>query len=144
VIVTPVPPLASPLAGEMLVTVGVAIYVNLSADVVALVPPGVMTVTSTGPAEPPGEVAVIWVAEFTVKAVAAVPPNITAVAPVNPVPVIMTPVLPLAGPLAGEMLVTVGAEYTMVNAAFFDADCPCTFFTLTSHCPTDVADGSGS
>ena len=34
---------------------------------VALVPPGVVTVTSTVPALPAGEVAVIWVALLTVK-----------------------------------------------------------------------------
>ena len=38
----------------------------------ALVPPAVVTVTSTVPAVPAGEVAVIEVAELTVKLVAAV------------------------------------------------------------------------
>ena len=43
---------------------------NWSAGLVAVVPPGVVTVTSTVP-EPPGRVAVMEVALFTVKVVAA-------------------------------------------------------------------------
>ena len=39
---------------------------------------------------------------------AAMVPNVTVDALVNPVPVIVTAVPPVAGPLAGEMLVTVG------------------------------------
>ena len=53
-------------------------------------PAGMVTVTSTVPAAPAGEVAVIWVAETTVKAVAAVAPKSTAVAPVKSVPVMVT------------------------------------------------------
>ena len=53
-------------------------------------PPGVVTVTSTVPAACAGAVAVIWVAETTVKVVAAVAPKSTAVAPVKPVPVMVT------------------------------------------------------
>ncbi len=88
---------------------------NWSAADVLLVPPKVVTVTSTGvpgeqlePEAHGGEVAVMEVSEFTVKAVAAVVPKSTAVAPVNPVPVIVTAVLPAGGPLAGEIVVTVG------------------------------------
>ena len=50
VTVTSVLPAWDPLAGEMLVTFGGAPYVNLSPATRALVPPGVMTVTSTIPA----------------------------------------------------------------------------------------------
>jgi hypothetical protein len=54
------------------------------------VPPGVVTVM--GPVvAPAGTVAVICVFEFTVK-LAEVPLNVTAVAPVKPVPVIATEV----------------------------------------------------
>ena len=67
-----------------------------------------MTVTSTVPA-PGGEVAVIEVAEFTVKLVALVAPNFTAVAPVKPFPVMATDVPPSAVPDVGEIDVTVGA-----------------------------------
>ena len=65
--------------------------------------------TSTVPAEPAGDVAVIDVALFTVKEVALVLPNFTAVAPVKLVPVIATLVPPAVGPLVGLTPVTVGA-----------------------------------
>ena len=67
-----------------------------------------VTLTSTVPV-PAGDVAVIWVAELTVKVVAAVAPKITAVAPVNPVPVIVTVVPPDVGPDVGEIEVAAGA-----------------------------------
>ena len=51
----------------------------------------------------------ICVAELTVKPVAFVAPNLTAVAPPKLVPVIVTAVSPVLGPLVGETLVTVGA-----------------------------------
>jgi len=61
------------------------------------VPPGVAT--ATGPVEAvAGTVAVILVSEVTVNVLAA-PPNVTAVAPVNPDPVTVTlaPTVPEAG-----------------------------------------------
>ena len=58
---------------------------------------------------PAGDVAVIEVAELTVKPVAGVAPKLTAVAPVNPVPVTVTEVPPAVGPAVGEIEVTVGA-----------------------------------
>ena len=51
----------------------------------------------------------IWVAEITVKLVAAVAPNLTAVAPFRFVPVMVTCVPPAAGPEVGLTAVTVGA-----------------------------------
>ena len=117
VIVTAVPPLAGPLVGAMPLTVGAATYVNWSAGVIALVPPGVMTLTSTVPAVPAGEVAVILVAEFTVKAVAAVFPKLTAVTSINPVPLIVTAVPAAKGPCAGEMLVIIGAAIYVNSSA---------------------------
>jgi hypothetical protein len=81
----------------------------VSADPVADVPPTVVTVTSTVPAEPAGEVAVIDELEFTVTPVAALDPKLTAVAPVRSVPVIVTDVPPVAGPAEGDTAVTVGA-----------------------------------
>jgi hypothetical protein len=74
----------------------------------ALVPPGVVTVTSTIPAVWAGAVTVILELEFTVRLVPAVVPNLTAVAPVNPLPARVTRVPPAAGPLAGETAVTLG------------------------------------
>jgi hypothetical protein len=76
---------------------------------VALVPPGVVTVTSTVPGLPAGEVAVTVVAFTAVTLVAAFAPKWTAVAPVRFVPVIVTVVPPPVGPEDGVMLVTVGA-----------------------------------
>ena len=80
----------------------------MSAAEVTLVPEDVVTVISTVPV-PAGEVATIWVAEFTVKLEAKIVPNFIAVVPVNPVPVTVTAVPPAAGPPVGEMPVIVGA-----------------------------------
>jgi hypothetical protein len=82
--------------------------VKRSAALVALVPAAVVSVTSTRP-EPAGAVAVIELALTTVKFVAAVVPNFTAVALLKPEPVIVTAVPPPVGPKAGEIAVTVGA-----------------------------------
>ena len=80
----------------------------LELPVVELVPYGVVTVTTTVPADPAGAPAVIEVSETTVKLVAAVPPKCTAVAPVRLVPVIVTEVPPAVGPEAGEIALTAG------------------------------------
>ena len=74
---------------------------------VALVPPGVVTVTSTLPL-PDGETAVIEVSELTVKLVASTEPNLTEMAPVNSTPVMVTVVPPPTGPVMGDTLVTAG------------------------------------
>jgi hypothetical protein len=75
---------------------------------VALVPPDVVTLTSTVP-DPAGEVALICVALLKLNVVAAVPPKLTAVTPVKFVPVIVTLVPPVVRPVFGLTLVTVGA-----------------------------------
>ena len=77
---------------------------------VALVPPGVVTVTSTVPSVPAGAVAVMEVGPFTVKFAAAVVLNFTALAPVKPVPVMVTDVPPVLGPEVGLTEVTAGGE----------------------------------
>ena len=77
-------------------------------------PPGVVTATSTVPAAWAGVIAVMVVALTTVKLVAAVPPNVTAVAPVRLVPVMVTLVPPSVVPLAGVIDVTVGGGVTYV------------------------------
>jgi hypothetical protein len=82
--------------------------VNWSAADVADVPEGVVTVMSTVPAALAGETAVIEVAELTVKLVAEVVPNFTAVAPDSAVPVMVTEVPPAKGPDVGDTAVTVG------------------------------------
>lgn len=111
VIVTDVPPLVGPLPGETELTAGAdgggAVYVNWSAGLVALVPPGVVTVTSTVP-DPAGLVAEIWMALSTEKLALTVP-NLTAVAPLKFAPVIVTGVPPVVTPLFGDTDATVGA-----------------------------------
>ena len=81
---------------------------KLSAAPVALVPPTVVTFTSTVPL-PAGDVAVIDVPLVTVNDAALVVPNQIAVAPVKPVPLIVTLVPPTVGPALGDTALTVGA-----------------------------------
>ena len=57
VTVTMVPPASGPSSGETVATTGAAVKVNRSDGEVELVPPAVVTVTSTAPV-PEGEVAV--------------------------------------------------------------------------------------
>ena len=83
----------------------------------ALVPPAVVTVISTMPALPAGDAAVICVALLTTKEAALVAPNFTAVAPLRLVPVMTTEVAPVAGPVAGAMLLMVGAAAVTVSVA---------------------------
>jgi len=79
--------------------------ITVKFDALVAVPEGV--VTAIGPVTAAsGTVAVICVSESTVNVVAATPPNETAVAPVNPAPVIVTTVPGL--PLVGEKLVMHG------------------------------------
>jgi hypothetical protein len=66
------------------------------------------------PALSAGDDALIDVSEFTVNDAAAVPPKLTADAPVKPVPVIVTLVPPAVVPVFGFTFVTVGAA-TNVN-----------------------------
>jgi hypothetical protein len=108
VIVTNVPPVTGPTVGLRPVTTGAATYVNLSAGDVADFPVGVVTVTSTVPV-PEGLGAVMVVALTTITPVAWFEPKLTAVAPVNPVPVIVTSVPPNKGPADGLTPVIVGA-----------------------------------
>lgn len=113
VIVTCVPPAMVAEFGETPVTVGASgvgvVYVNWSALPGALVPPPVVTRTSTVPVEPAGVVAERWPASVTVKLAAPVPPKLTDVAPVRFVPVMVTWVPPAVVPEFGETPVTVGA-----------------------------------
>ncbi len=93
-------------------------YVNWSAPVSGLVPPLLVTVTSTRPAASAGEKAVIDVGELAETPVAAVVPNMTALAGVvalNPVPVMVTEVPPAVGPEVGLTAVTVGAPMIQVS-----------------------------
>jgi hypothetical protein len=104
VTVTPI----APLVGVNDEIVGALMTVNICA--LAPVPPG--PVTLIVPVDAPLDtVAVICVSELTVK-VAEVEPNLTAVAPVNDVPVITT-IVPV-GPLVGVNDVMVGEPGAIV------------------------------
>jgi hypothetical protein len=72
--------------------------VKTSALTKALVPLGVVTSIPCWPGPCTGETTVIWVEETTVKFVVATPPKWTVVAPVNPVPVMVTVVPPAGRP----------------------------------------------
>ena len=87
-------------------------YVNRPAPVP--VPLLLVTAMATAPAACGGATAVMLVGELTVNDVAATPPNVTAVAPVNAVPVMVTEVPPESGPVAGATDVTAGAIATLV------------------------------
>ena len=71
-------------------------------------PLAVVTVMFTLPTAPAGAVAVICMADLTVKLLAVLVPNITAVAPVKVVPVMVTTVPAFRGPAVGLMDVTTG------------------------------------
>ena len=83
------------------------INVKWSAPLTALVPAGVVTVTSTVP-RPGGLVAAIWVPLVTENEAAAAEPNLTATAPVKSEPVIVTEVPPAGGPWFGATELTTG------------------------------------
>ena len=121
--VTLAPPTLDPLLGLRLVTVGANL--KRSADEIALVPPGVATVTFTVPADSAGDAVVIEVGEFTLKLVALADPNLTVVAPVKLVPVIVTEVPPATGPFFGDSLVTVGGAVEL-TITLPDIAIPCT------------------
>jgi hypothetical protein len=70
--------------------------------------PPTVTVTVTALALLAGVVAVIVVAFTTDTLVAAVPPNVTVAPAAKFVPVMVTTVPPVVGPLFGDMLLTVG------------------------------------
>src|SRR5215471_631898 len=72
-------------------------------------PASVVTVMSTVPF-PGGLVAVTWVSPFGVIAAALVGPKLILLAPVKPVPVMVTILPPAVLPPSGEMLVTTGFD----------------------------------
>jgi hypothetical protein len=118
VTVTVVPPVVGPDVGAMAVTTGTgAVSVNTSAATVELVPAGVVTEMLRAPAACAGAIAVICVPETTVNFVAATDPKRTLVAPVRPVPVMVTLVPPAVGPEDGAIAVIVGAAAWKVNTS---------------------------
>lgn len=103
------------LVGENELITGEATQVN---PLLLAVPPPVVTLTL--PEEPPATVAVIEVELFTEYEVAAVPPKLTAVAPLKLVPVMVT-VVPLP-PVVGVNEVMVGGGIINVAAKVVAAD----------------------
>jgi hypothetical protein len=89
-------------------------YVNSSAGLTGLVPPGPVTVTSTVPPTteglPDGAFAVIDVGEFTTTPVAAVPPKATVSPAPKFVPVMVTVVPPDTDPLPAEKMTPTAVE----------------------------------
>ena len=104
------PPAAGPEETDSLQICGpFAVYVNWSADEIALVPAGVVTVTSTKP-QPAGAVTVSDVVLVTLTFVPAPRPKATDVEPeTKPLPLTVTGEQPPSGHVAGLTPVTVGA-----------------------------------
>jgi hypothetical protein len=129
----------------MLVTVGAVddkVKVNWSVEPATVVPVGVVTVMSTVAAVSAGEVAVQVVAVEQLNDAAAVEPNLTAVAPVRLVPVMVTLVPPDVGPDVGVTSVIVG-EVALVNvnlSAELVALVALPATTVTSTCPAPAGD----
>jgi hypothetical protein len=139
--VTKVPPAGTPAVGLTAVTVGHTLNTNWSAELVALVPAGVVTVMSTVPWASAGEMAaVIEVPEVTVKPVAALAPKLTAVAALKFAPVMATEVPPVVYPLVGVTMVTIGALSKINLSAGLVALVPDGATTVTSTVPA-VSDG---
>jgi hypothetical protein len=116
VIVTELPPSEGPEAGERLATVGSKVKTYMSAGPTRLVPPGVVTVTSTVPV-PAGAVAVTEVAVLAVIAEAALAPKCTAEALARSDPVIVTELPPSEGPEAGDKWDTTGRATYVYRSA---------------------------
>ncbi len=138
VMVTTVPPAVVPAFGLMAATTGTP-KVNRSAAEVALVPAALATVTCTGPAVAASVVAVIDVSELTVNELAAVAPNLTAVALANPEPVMVTDVPPAVEPAFGLTAVTSGTPKVNRSAAEV-ALVPATLATVTFTVPAGAAE----
>src|SRR5262245_55910266 len=99
-------------------------------------PLAVATLTLTLPNTAGGEMAVIELSELTIKLAAGALPKSTAVAPVNPVPAMVTTVPPVVGPKFGERLVIAGipnntCEYAKnKNKVVINVDCRFIIFLL--------------
>ena len=83
---------------------------NSSPAEIAEMPPAVVTLKLTLPAEAAGEIAVISVDDTSMNDVASAAPNLTEVAAVRLVPVIVTSVPPEIRPFVGEIEVMTGNE----------------------------------
>lgn len=130
--VTAVP--APPLAGVKPLIVGEGLETTLKFDALVAVPPPV--VTATGPlVAPVGTEVVIWLSELNVK-LALVPLKVTALTPVNPVPLIVT-VTPTP-PLVGLKPMIVGAGIKVKFVLLVAVPPP----VVTAICPVIAFDGT--
>ena len=120
IIVTDVPPVVIPLAGEILVMMGVGTYVNRLTGSVKLVPFVVVTVTLTAPL-PTGDMALILLALTTTNDVAAVDPKLTALTLLKLVPLMITDVPPPSDPLIGAMVDTEGHDERVILSLLVSA-----------------------
>jgi hypothetical protein len=111
--VTLLPPAIGPVVGLRLVRVGVATYMNVAPLLMAA---ALLTVTELAPTDPLGEMAVTELSEFTVKDAAGLGPKKTAVALVNPVPLMVTDVPPVRGPELGVMELTTGVGWKVKSS----------------------------
>src|SRR5271166_1582022 len=107
VTVTRLPPAVGPAEADTPVTVGAFSKAYWSAKLVADVPPGEVTVTSTSP-DPAGATILSDVSELTTRPVPGTPLKAATVARVNPVPVTVTAVPPAVGPAVGATPVMTG------------------------------------
>ena len=107
VMVTVVPPPVDPAVGVNEVMVGGGTNLKFPVDVA--VPPTVVTEILTVAAEWGFVLALIVVAFVTVYVAAVVVPNLTALAPVKLVPLMVTVVPPAVGPAVGVKEAMVGA-----------------------------------
>src|SRR5438876_9601826 len=97
---------------------------------VALVPARLVAATSPAPSHAGGLVATIWVAVWVV-IVAALAPNLTAVAPPRFVPVIVTLVPPVVGPASGLTVVTTGrGGFTVAVALALSVEPPTSLIVI--------------
>ncbi len=98
---------SSPVFGEIASTVGGAEAAYVYEPPVAVAPPGLVTVILYVPAEAAAPVTTNSVFELTYVTAAAVVPPIVTVAPLaNPVPVIVTIVVPSMSPVFGDAAAT--------------------------------------
>jgi hypothetical protein len=97
------------------VVVVLALYRKVSAEEVADVPLGPVTVISTVPGAPMGDWADMVPSDKTLN-VAELVPKSTAVAPVKLLPLIVTVVPPAVEPVAGDTAETAGAAALKIHA----------------------------
>ncbi len=115
VMVTVVVPEVVPVVGVNEVMVGTG-ATNLKSEAAVAVPPAVVTFTATVPGRWLLVTALMVVGDVTVKLLAVVVPNFTEVAPMKPVPVIVTVVVPEVVPVVGVNEVMVGTGATNLKS----------------------------